>query len=133
MKAHLSLNVRNVGESIEFYKKMFGADPVKVKADYAKFDLASPQLNFTMNQVSVTAGGSLSHLGVQVETSDEVRAIGRRWKELGLSTLEEMKTDCCYARQDKIWVQDPDGNRWEVFNVIGDTDGAEAISCCAKS
>lgn len=133
MKAHLSLNVRNVGESIEFYKKMFGADPVKVKADYAKFDLASPQLNFTMNQVSVPAGGSLSHLGVQVETSDEVRAIGRRWKELGLSTLEEMKTDCCYALQDKIWVQDPDGNRWEVFNVIGDTDGAEATSCCAKS
>jgi predicted lactoylglutathione lyase len=133
MKTHISLNVSNVAESIEFYTKMFGVEPFKVKSDYAKFDVANPPLNLTMNQVGFERGGSLSHLGLQVESTEDVLEIIKRWNESGLRTLEEMKTDCCYALQDKSWVQDPDGNRWEVFTVLENTKGVEnaASACCA--
>jgi catechol 2,3-dioxygenase-like lactoylglutathione lyase family enzyme len=133
MKTHLSINVSNVANSIGFYKKMFGVEPVKVRADYAKFDIANPPLNFTMNERAFDQGGSLSHLGLQVESTEEVLAMGRRWQESGLITLDEMKTDCCYALQDKTWVQDPDGNRWEVFVVLENTQPKEngASSCCS--
>ena len=133
MKTHVSLNVKDVVQSIEFYKKMFGIEPFKVRSDYAKFDVANPPLNFTMNQISFERGGSLSHLGLQVESTEEVLEIGKRWVENGLTTLDEMKTDCCYALQDKSWVQDPDGNRWEVFTVLENTEGIEnaASACCA--
>lgn len=135
MKTHVSLNVKDVAQSIEFYKKMFGVEPFKVRSDYAKFDVANPPLNLTMNQVSFERGGSLSHLGLQVESTEEVLAIGRRWVENGLTTLDEMKTDCCYALQDKSWVQDPDGNRWEVFTVLENTEGIEnaASACCTPT
>ncbi len=133
MKTHISLNVGNVWESIEFYKKMFGIEPFKIKSDYAKFDVSNPPLNLTMNQVGFENGGSLSHLGLQVETTEEVLEITNRWNESGLRTLEEMKTDCCYSLQDKSWVQDPDGNRWEIFTILENTEGAEnAAACCAS-
>lgn len=133
MKTHISLNVSSIAESIEFYKKMFGIEPFKVKADYAKFDVSNPPLNLTMNQVKVAKGGSLSHLGMQVNSTEEVLEIGRRWEENGLTTLDQMKTDCCYSLQDKTWATDPDGNRWEVFTVHEDTAGTEnaASACCA--
>ena len=132
MKTHLSINVSSVEKSIGFYKKMFGVEPVKVREDYAKFDIANPPLNFTMNQRVFERGGSLSHLGLQVESTEEVLAMGKRWQENGLITLDEMKTDCCYALQDKTWVQDPDGNRWEVFVVLENTEPKEiaASACC---
>ena len=134
MKTHLSINVSNVENSIGFYKKMFGVEPVKVRADYAKFDIANPPLNFTMNQRAFEPGGSLSHLGLQVESTEEVLAMGKRWQESGLITLDEMKTDCCYALQDKTWVADPDGNRWEVFVVLENTKPKEnaAAGCCGS-
>lgn len=133
MKTHISINVSNVKKSIDFYTKMFGVEPFKVKEDYAKFDVANPPLNFTMNQLYFTKGGSLSHLGLQVESTEEVLEMGKRWQEAGLITLDEMKTDCCYALQDKTWVSDPDGNRWEVFVVLGNTDEKDiaASACCA--
>jgi catechol 2,3-dioxygenase-like lactoylglutathione lyase family enzyme len=133
MKTHVSLNVSNIQESIEFYTKMLGVSPFKVKGDYAKFDVANPPLNLSMIQVPFERGGSLSHLGLQVESTEEVLDITKRWNESGLRTLEEMKTDCCYALQDKSWVQDPDGNRWEVFTVLENTEGVEnaASACCA--
>lgn len=136
MKTHLSINVADVARSVEFYKKMFGVEPVKLRDDYAKFDLAEPPLNFTMNRRPVTGGGGpLSHLGLQVESTAEVLAMGRRWQENGLVTLAEMQTDCCYALQDKTWVQDPDGNRWEVFVVLGNTEPAasSAAGCCGPA
>lgn len=132
MKTHISLNVSNVEKSIEFYTKMFGVKPFKSRVDYAKFDIANPPLNLTMNQIEFEKGGSLSHLGLQVESTEEVLEIGKRWQESGLITLDEMKTDCCYALQDKTWVNDPDGNQWEVFVVLGDT-GEKNIAesaCC---
>lgn len=135
MKTHVSLNVSDIQESVEFYTKMLGVGPLKVKSDYAKFDVANPPLNLSMVQTSFERGGSLSHLGLQVETTEEVLEIGKRWVESGLKTLDEMKTDCCYALQDKTWVEDPDGNRWEVFTVLKNTEGMEnaASACCAPT
>jgi catechol 2,3-dioxygenase-like lactoylglutathione lyase family enzyme len=133
MKTHISLNVSNVKNSIEFYTKMLGIEPLKVRNDYAKFDSANPPLNLTMNQVNFERGGSLSHLGLQVESSVEVLEMGKRWTENGLITLDEMQTDCCYALQDKTWVSDPDGNRWEVFVVLENSEDKDiaASACCA--
>jgi len=135
MKTHISLNVKNISESVEFYKKMFGIEPFKLKSDYAKFDVANPPLNLTMNQINFERGGSLSHLGLQVETTEEVLEIGKRWQEHGLITLSEMQTDCCYALQNKTWVADPDGNRWEVFVVLGNTEDKDIVAsvCCAPT
>ncbi len=135
MKTHISINVGSVEESIEFYKKMFGAEPFKVRADYAKFDIADPPLNLTMNQVKFEKGGSLSHLGLQVESTEDVLSIGERWTKNGLLTSDEMQTDCCYALQDKIWVSDPDGNSWEVFTVLENSEGLKNTpsTCCVPA
>ncbi|HBE19490.1 MAG TPA: glyoxalase/bleomycin resistance/dioxygenase family protein [Cyanobacteria bacterium UBA11149] len=123
LKTHVALNVTNIEKSVAFYQAMFGVTPVKYKVDYAKFDLVNPPLNLTLNLAEkVQQGGALSHLGVQVENSVEVQSAIHRFKEAGLALFEEKNTDCCYAIQDKVWVTDPDGNRWEVFVVkVADT------------
>ena len=120
LKAHLALNVHNVGVSLEFYRKMLGLEPSKVRSGYAKFDLQNPPLNLTLNQVAFDGRGALSHLGIQVATTKEVLAMREKWIESGLITRDEMQTNCCYATQDKTWVRDPDGNEWEVFVVLKD-------------
>jgi catechol 2,3-dioxygenase-like lactoylglutathione lyase family enzyme len=129
LKAHLALNVRNVGQSIEFYKKMLGVEPSKVRAGYAKFDVQNPPLNLTLNQHSFSERGALSHLGIQVATTQDVLAMRERWIENGLAARDEMQINCCYALQDKSWVQDPDGNEWEVFVELED-NLAETSTCC---
>ena len=135
LKAHLALNVRNVDESITFYSKMLGIRPSKVRTGYAKFDVANPPLNLTLNQVAFTDRGALSHLGIQVESTDDVLALKNAWENEGLITREEMQTTCCYAVQDKAWMNDPDGNEWEVFVVLQDNlseevQGAADKTCC---
>lgn len=120
LKAHLALNVRKVETSIEFYKKMLGIEPSKVRNGYAKFDVQNPPLNLTLNEGVVNERGALSHLGIQVASTDDVLATRQRWSEVGLITRDEMQTNCCYATQDKTWVRDPDGNEWEVFVVLAD-------------
>ncbi len=120
IKAHLALNVSNVDESIGFYKKMLGIEPSKVRTGYAKFDVQNPPLNLTLNQSVNASKGSLSHLGIQVATSEDVTALKQRWEAEGLVTREELQTTCCYAVQDKAWVHDPDGNEWEAFVVLED-------------
>jgi len=120
LKAHLALNVRNVEQSIEFYKKMLGIEPSKVRTGYAKFDVQNPPLNLTLNQSNSSERGALSHLGIQVASTADVLAMRERWVEAGLITRDEMQTDCCYATQDKTWVRDPDGNEWEAFVVLVD-------------
>jgi len=99
---------------------MFDVKPVKHFKDYAKFDVANPSLNLVLNQADFIRGGSLSHLGVQVFSTDEVLATRDKWIKSGLLLLDEMQVDCCYAKQDKTWVKDPDGNDWEVFVVLDD-------------
>ena len=120
LKAHLALNVNNVERSIEFYKKMLGIDPSKVRTGYAKFDVQNPPLNLTLNEHHFNEQGALSHLGIQVAGTDDVLTVRQRWADAGLLTRDEMQTNCCYALQDKAWVRDPDGNEWEVFVVLRD-------------
>lgn len=120
LKAHLALNVKNVEESIVFYRRMLGIEPSKVRKGYAKFDVQNPPLNLTLNQHAFNERGALSHLGIQVASTDDVLATRKRWEEIGLVIRDEMQTSCCYALQDKTWVHDPDGNEWEVFVVLED-------------
>lgn len=138
LKAHLAINVRDTEKSIPFYKKMFGIEPSKVRTGYAKFDVQNPPLNFTLNQVPFGERGALSHLGIQVASTEDVLTMKQRWVEAGLSTFDEMDTACCYAVQDKSWVSDPDGNEWEVFVVKEDNlpEGqgkAGDSACCATA
>lgn len=129
LKAHLALNVKNVELSAEFYKKMFGIEPSKVRRGYAKFDVVNPPLNLTLNEVAFKERGALSHLGIQLASTDDVIAMREKWAEAGLTTRDEMQTNCCYALQDKTWVHDPDGNEWEAFVVLED-NLTETSACC---
>ena len=138
LKAHLALNVRNVDASIEFYKKMLGIEPSKVRTGYAKFDVQNPPLNFTLNQAPFGERGALSHLGIQVASTEDVLAMRENWHASGLLTRDEMDTDCCYAIQDKTWTRDPDGNEWEVFVVKKDNlperaEQAQGSACCTPA
>jgi catechol 2,3-dioxygenase-like lactoylglutathione lyase family enzyme len=143
LKPHISLNVTDIEASVAFYEKAFGVLPVKRRPDYAKFDLEQPSLNLTMQQGPRT-GVNASHFGVQVASSADVEEAKQRFERLGLATFTEEDVSCCYAVQDKVWVEDPDGNAWEIFVVKADTDvmmdrgatpkgmaDAEAPPCCA--
>ncbi|MEP7219805.1 MAG: ArsI/CadI family heavy metal resistance metalloenzyme, partial [Bacteroidota bacterium] len=129
LKAHIALNVKNVESSITFYTNMLGIKPSKVRTGYAKFDVQNPPLNLTLNQVPFNERGALSHLGIQVGSTEDVLAVRQQWHAAGLYTRDEMQTNCCYAIQDKTWVLDPDGNEWEVFVVLED-NLAETTMCC---
>ena len=130
LKAHLAINVRNVEQSIDFYRKLFGIEPSKVRTGYAKFDVQNPPLNFTLNEGPVDNRGALSHLGIQVRSTEDVLTTRQRWHDAGLLTRDEMQTNCCYAVQDKTWVRDPDGNEWEVFVVLKDNLPESAACEC---
>jgi catechol 2,3-dioxygenase-like lactoylglutathione lyase family enzyme len=129
LKAHLALNVKNVERSTEFYRRLLGLEPSKVRAGYAKFDVQNPPLNLTLNQSAFGERGALSHLGIQLASTDDVLVMRERWAQAGLITRDEMQTNCCYALQDKTWVHDPDGNEWEAFVVLED-NLAETTACC---
>jgi catechol 2,3-dioxygenase-like lactoylglutathione lyase family enzyme len=136
-KAHIALHVRDLARSVEFYRKLFAAEPVKLRPGYAKFDISRPPLNFTLNESRSTAPpapGSLSHLGIQVASTGQVLEIRDRWSRAGLDTRDEMQTECCFALQDKAWARDPDRNEWEAFAVLEDNLPEKAptsVSCCA--
>jgi catechol 2,3-dioxygenase-like lactoylglutathione lyase family enzyme len=133
VKPHVSLNVSNVDASVAFYEKVFAISATKRRPGYAKFDLAEPSLNLTMQEAPRT-GVNASHFGVQVASSEDVAAAWTRFKMAGLKTLTEENTECCYALQDKVWVEDPDGNSWEVFVVKGEASTMETqiskSGCC---
>lgn len=136
LKAHFALNVRNVTESLEFYRRMLGIEPSKVRTGYAKFDVQTPPLNLTLNEVPFNERGALSHMGIQVASTEDVLAMKEKWMQAGLSTRDEMQTSCCYAVQDKTWVTDPDGNEWEVFVVLQDNlpeTAASSNACCTPA
>jgi len=133
LKAHLALKVRDIESSLNFYRKLFGIEPSKVRKGYAKFDVDNPALNFTLNEVPFNGSGALSHLGIQVSSTEDVLAIRQTWADAGLTMRDEMNTDCCYALQDKTWVLDPDGNEWEVFAILQDNlpeKAAQTANCC---
>jgi catechol 2,3-dioxygenase-like lactoylglutathione lyase family enzyme len=136
LKPHVSLNVSNVDASVAFYEKVFQATATKRRPGYAKFDLVEPNLNLSMQEAPRT-GVNASHFGVQVASSEDVAVAWTRFKEAGLKTLTEENTACCYALQDKVWVEDPDGNSWEVFVVKGETavmeKSASKAGCCVPA
>jgi catechol 2,3-dioxygenase-like lactoylglutathione lyase family enzyme len=142
VKVHVALNTPRFDESVRFYRTFLGLEPVKLKPGYAKFDVAEPGLNLTLNasnRIDSPVAGALNHLGIQVASTEAVQAAAGRLKAEGLATFEEENTDCCYALQDKVWVTDPNGYRWEVFVVkVGDTQpeltaAASTDACCAST
>jgi catechol 2,3-dioxygenase-like lactoylglutathione lyase family enzyme len=137
-RVQLALNVSDINEAVEFYSKLFGTEPAKRRPGYANFAIADPPLKLVLME-DVTARGSgtvgaLNHLGVEVETPDEVATATGRLTDTGLDTAVEEQTTCCYAVQDKVWVSDPDGAPWEVYTVLADAPAETGIagdgSCC---
>jgi len=156
LRPHLALNVNSVERSIPFYEALFGVAPEKVKPGYAKFSVTEPSLNFTLTQGLREELGAFNHAGIQVASTEDVLNAKERLVAAGLAAFDEMDTTCCYARQDKIWVRDPDGTPWEVFATHEDTDeqgsggstmaesagqrepcacdpGSGATTCCAET
>lgn len=131
LKAHFSLNVSDLEASVAFYRAFFGTEPLKRRPGYAKFDLAEPNLNLALVEKAPT-GQNVNHFGVQVATSADVAAAQARLQGMGLLDLVETGTTCCFAKQDKVWAVDPDGNRWEVFTVLADAEvmKEEGSGCC---
>lgn len=120
-RTQLALNVDDLDESITFYRKLFGAEPTKVKPGYANFAIADPPLKLVLIE-NPGRGGSINHLGVEVDSSDAVHSEIARLTEAGIFTEEEIGTTCCFATQDKVWVSGPGGERWEVYTVLGDSE-----------
>jgi predicted enzyme related to lactoylglutathione lyase len=122
LRPHLALTVTDVERSIPFYEALFGTGPEKRRPGYAKFSVSEPALNFTLTQGRRSELGAFNHAGIQVQTTEDVLAAKDRFTSAGLAAFDEMDTTCCYARQDKIWVRDPDGTPWEVFVTHEDTE-----------
>lgn len=133
-RVQLALNVSNVDEAVEFYSKLFGTEPAKRKPGYANFAVAEPALKLVLIENAEKAG-TLNHLGVEVETTAEVKVASDRLQKTGLVPHREDNVDCCYALQDKAWVVDPDGSPWEIYTVLEHTEKPtrefrnEAIAC----
>ena len=134
LKPHVSLNVTSIDASVAFYEKAFGVAATKRRPGYAKFDLNEPLLNLTMQEAPRT-GVNASHFGIQVAGSEDVAAAWARFKAAGLVTKSEENTECCYALQDKVWIEDPDGNAWEVFVVKAESAvmNRVASACCVPA
>ena len=115
---HVHVNVRDLDASIRFYSNLFAATPAVVKADYAKWMLDDPRLNFAISTRDRALG--VDHLGLQADTADELGEIGRRLAAADAVALEETGTTCCYAHSDKFWAEDPQGLRWETFHTFGE-------------
>jgi lactoylglutathione lyase len=121
-RLQLALNVDDLDASITFYRKLFGTEPAKVREGYANFAIAEPPLKLVLIQ-NPGQGGSLNHLGVEVESTETLDLEQARIGEAGLSWLDERGSTCCYAQQDKFWLeQTPNGERWEIYTVLGDSD-----------
>ena len=134
-RVQLALNVDDIDEAVAFYAKLFGTEPAKRRDGYANFAVSNPPLKLILLE-NPGQGGSLNHLGVEVESTDVVDAEQTRLAEIGLASVDERGTTCCYAKQDKFWVEGaPDGERWEVYTVLADSAAfAEATpdgqNCC---
>jgi lactoylglutathione lyase len=120
-RIQLALNVDNLDEAVTFYSKLFNAEPAKLKPGYANFALTEPPLKLVLLE-NPGNGGSINHLGVEVDSSDTVHSEIARLTNEGLFTDEEIGTTCCFATQDKVWVTGPGGERWEVYTVLADSE-----------
>jgi catechol 2,3-dioxygenase-like lactoylglutathione lyase family enzyme len=141
MRVQLALNVSDLDKAVEFYSTLFDAEPAKRRPGYANFAIVDPPLKLVLIE-DVHArgsgiGGAVNHLGVEVGTPDEVIAASSRLRDAGLATKVEDDTTCCYALQDKVWVNDPDGASWEVYTVLADAPAetglnGDASLCCVS-
>jgi Glyoxalase/Bleomycin resistance protein/Dioxygenase superfamily len=120
-RVQLALNVDDLGEAIAFYSKLFNTAPAKVKPGYANFAVAEPPLKLVLIE-NRGHGGTLNHLGVEVESSAAVHTEIARLTNEGMFTEEEIGTTCCFATQDKVWVTGPAGEKWEVYTVLADSE-----------
>ena len=134
---HVHLNVDNLAASLDFYTKMFGAEPSRIESDYAKWMLADPPLNFAISARGSRPG--IDHLGIQTDNAEELAEMKARAQAADIALFDEGATTCCYARSEKHWVTDPQGIAWEAFHSL-DTiplyDGASdkaATACCAPA
>ena len=143
-RAHIGLQVEELERSIAFYRVLFGLEPAEVRADYARFEPAQPALILSLNRSATPAGSAASsarraadHFGIQVGSSKAVLEAERRLRRAGIAARLEQQNWCCYAVQDKVWADDPDGNPWEVFVVlqsgVARPPGAPASDCCAPA
>jgi catechol 2,3-dioxygenase-like lactoylglutathione lyase family enzyme len=132
-RVQLALNVGDLDAAMAFYSKLFGTAPAKRRPGYANFALTEPPLKLVLIE-SVGTPGTLNHLGVEVGTPEEVEAGMRRLAGAGLTAVPEKGVDCCYARQDKVWVDDPDGASWEIYAVLADSgmpaSGLRTVGAC---
>jgi catechol 2,3-dioxygenase-like lactoylglutathione lyase family enzyme len=123
-RVQLALNVADIDTAVEFYSKLFGTEPAKRRPGYANFAIAEPPLKLVLIEDANQTPGTLNHLGVEVGSPEEVAAAQRRLAGEGLATAVEAQTACCYAVQDKVWVDGPGGEPWEIYTVLADADMA---------
>src|SRR5271163_2869472 len=133
-RVQLALNVDDLDEAITFYSKLFNTEPAKVRPGYANFAVAEPPLKLILME-NPGHGGSINHLGVEVADALAVDSEQARLAREGFAALDERGTTCCYAKQDKFWVQGtPDGEKWEVYTVLADSEAfsapSTAATCC---
>ncbi|HHY0177238.1 TPA: ArsI/CadI family heavy metal resistance metalloenzyme [Legionella pneumophila] len=130
---HIHIGVSNLDDSVRFYNALFGAEPVKVKSDYAKWMLEDPRINFAISTRSGTHG--MEHLGIQVDNAVELAELRKQFSEANISTHSDGETSCCYAKSEKSWVNDPNGIAWEAYHTMQDVqffsgEKAAESSCC---
>jgi catechol 2,3-dioxygenase-like lactoylglutathione lyase family enzyme len=135
-RVQLALNVTNIDEAVDFYQKLFGTEPAKRQPGYANFAIADPPLKLVLIENPVARGsgvtGALNHLGVEMATPEEVQqAIGRLSGD-GLETEVQESTTCCFAVQDKVWANDPDGAPWEYYTVLADASDTAGLGCSTE-
>jgi catechol 2,3-dioxygenase-like lactoylglutathione lyase family enzyme len=121
-RVQLALNVANLDQAVEFYSKLFGSEPAKVRPGYANFAVANPPLKLVLIEDASQAPGSINHLGIEVDTADEVADEQARLVEAGLVTEVEDQVTCCYALQDKVWVEGPGREPWEIYTVLAHSE-----------
>ncbi|WNI30764.1 ArsI/CadI family heavy metal resistance metalloenzyme [Streptomyces sp. ITFR-6] len=138
-RAQLALNVADLEASVVFYSKLFGVEPAKRRPGYANFAIAAPPLKLVLIEGEPGQETRLDHLGVEVDSTEEVTAATTRLKDAGLATFEENDTSCCYALQDKVWVHGPGKEPWEVYVVkadagrMGESPALDGATCCADA
>lgn len=120
-RVQLALNVSDIDQAVAFYSKLFATGPAKCRPGYANFAVEQPPLKLVLIE-NDAAAGSLNHVGIEVFSTDEVSAAGNRLSGDGLATATEDNVTCCYAVQDKVWVNDPDGAPWEIYTVLADSE-----------
>jgi catechol 2,3-dioxygenase-like lactoylglutathione lyase family enzyme len=139
-RVQLALNVTDIDQAVEFYSKLFATEPAKLRPGYANFAVTDPPLKLVLIEDPSQSPGSLNHLGVEVATTDEVMAAQTRLASEDLATATEEQVSCCYAVQDKVWVDGPGGEPWEIYTVLADaempagelrTTDPSGAACCA--